>query len=89
MTRWEEFQKCPNCGLDLGTGEGERACSLGECAYLPEELNVYCDYCRFNYLTMEGNPPCPDPMTCDHRVEPLAHVENYKRWQERQSSRTG
>jgi len=80
MAKWEEFRKCPGCGLDLGTGEGDRACSWGDCAYLPEELNVFCDYCRFNFLTMEGNSPCADPLRCEHAAEPLAHVENFHRW---------
>ncbi len=68
------------CGYDFGTGEGERACAWGACPYLPEELNVFCDYCRFNFYTMEGNPPCDDPITCEHSREPLAHVENLRAW---------
>ena len=80
MAKWERFEKCPHCSLDLGTGEGERACAYGDCAYLPEELNVYCDYCRFNFLTMEGNSPCEDPVQCEHSAEPMAHVENYRQW---------
>jgi hypothetical protein len=47
---------------------------------MPEELNVYCDQCRFNFNTMEGNPPCADPMACEHSAEPLAHVANYRQW---------
>jgi len=78
--RWMSFRTCPHCSYDFATGEGERACSYGECAYLPEELDLFCPYCRFNYLTMEGNPPCGAPMECDHRHEPLEHVENYRRW---------
>jgi hypothetical protein len=80
MARWIEFTKCPGCGLDLATGEGERACAWGDCAYLPEELNVFCDYCRFNFYTMEGNPPCPHPLACEHAREPLAHAQNYRQW---------
>ncbi len=80
MARWIEFRKCPGCGLDFGTGEGQRACAWGDCPYLPEELNVFCDYCRFDFYTMEGNPPCDDPLTCEHAPAPLAHVENYRRW---------
>ena len=80
MTTWIEFRKCPGCGLDLATGEGTRACAWGACAYLPEELNVYCDDCRFDFFTMEGNSPCADPLACEHAREPLAHVENYHRW---------
>ena len=83
MARWVEFRKCPGCAYDFATGEGEHSCSYGECAYLPEELDVRCEGCGFNYFTMEGNPPCPDPMTCEHREAPLAHVENYRVWLER------
>lgn len=86
MTRWQEFNKCPGCGLDLVTGEGERSCAWGDCAYLPAELDVFCGYCRFNLYTMEGNPPCTDPLTCEHAVEPLSHVENLRRWAEKQGA---
>lgn len=89
MARWLEFRKCPHCGLDLGTGEGERGCSWAECPYLPEELSVCCDYCRFNFYTMEGNSPCPDPLLCEHSIPPLEHVENYKRWLSRQGAASG
>jgi hypothetical protein len=78
--RWKQFRPCPQCNYNFGTGEGERGCSWGECPYLPEELNVFCDYCRFDFLTMEGNPPCPDPVTCEHGVEPRSHVENVREW---------
>ena len=70
MARWQEFRTCPGCGLDIATGEGERSCSWGECPYLPEELDVYCDTCRFNFFTGEGNPPCEDPFACEHAAEP-------------------
>ncbi len=80
MARWKDFTQCPQCGLDLWTGEGERACSWSECPYLPEELNVFCSYCRFNFNTMEGNSPCPDPLACEHASEPLEHLQNYRQW---------
>ena len=80
MANWMEFEKCAGCGWDIGTGEGERGCAWGECAYLPEELDVYCEQCRFNYFSLEGNPACDDPLTCQHAPVPLAHVENYRRW---------
>jgi hypothetical protein len=80
MARWEDFKKCPGCGLDIATGEGERSCRWGDCAYLPEELDVYCDTCRFNFFTGEGNPSCEDPFTCEHAAEPLRHVENVRTW---------
>jgi hypothetical protein len=80
MERWEGFRQCPGCGLDLVTGEGERACSWGECPYLPEPLDVFCPQCRFNLYTMEGNPSCVDPVACEQAVEALSHVENARRW---------
>ncbi len=80
MARWTTFRSCPGCSYDFATGEGERACSWGECPYLPEELNVFCDSCRFNYFTMEGNSRCDDPLSCEHAAEPLAHVENHRQW---------
>ncbi|MBI4260323.1 MAG: hypothetical protein HY658_07125 [Actinobacteria bacterium] len=90
MARWQDFRTCPTCGLDLATGEGERGCAWGECPYLPEELNVWCDYCRFNFLTMEGNSPCPDPMACDHAAEPLSHLDTLRSWlAARDASRAG
>jgi hypothetical protein len=84
MARWEGFRQCPGCGFDLRTGEGVRSCSWGDCPYLPEELDVYCPDCRFNFFTMEGNPPCEDPMTCAHGAEPRQHVGNLRTWLETQ-----
>jgi hypothetical protein len=80
MARWQEFRKCPGCSYDFATGEGDRSCSWGECAYLPEELDVFCEGCRFDYFTMEGNPTCDDPLTCEHAAVPLANVANYRTW---------
>ncbi|HEX9377429.1 MAG TPA: hypothetical protein VGB19_14485 [Actinomycetota bacterium] len=82
MTRWTEFRSCPGCSYDFATGEGEKGCSWGDCPYLPEALNVFCDTCRFDYFTMEGNSSCEDPLTCEHAAEPLAHVENYRAWRQ-------
>ena len=70
MGNWMQFEKCAGCGWDIGTGEGERSCSWGECAYLPEELDIYCEQCRFNYFSLEGNPTCDDPLTCEHASVP-------------------
>jgi hypothetical protein len=88
-TRWKEFQQCPGCGYDLGSGEGERACSWGECSYLPDELDVFCEQCRFNFLTMEGNPSCDDPMRCEHAAAPIAHVVNYRQWAAARAAEAG
>ena len=82
MAKWEGFSKCPGCGFDIRTGEGVRGCAWGDCPYLPEELDVFCPYCRFNFFTMEGNPPCDDPLNCDHAKEPLEHVGNLRKMAE-------
>lgn len=84
MAQWEGFHQCPGCHMDLGTGEGQRSCAWGDCPYLPEELDVYCPNCRFNFFTMEGNPPCDDPLTCPHGVEARSHIENLRTWLARQ-----
>jgi hypothetical protein len=82
VLRWIDFEKCPHCGWDFATDEGERGCAWGACPYLPEELDVFCSQCRFNFLTMEGNPPCSDPVTCEQGAEARSHVGNYRCWLE-------
>jgi len=89
MARWEQFHKCPHCGYDIATGEGERGCAWGDCPYLPAELDVFCEACRFNFYTMEGNPSCENPLECEHAAEPLSHVENYRRWAEQRGIAAG
>jgi hypothetical protein len=89
VARWEGFSQCPGCAYDFATGEGERSCAWGECPYLPAELDVFCSQCRFNFVTMEGNPPCADPLTCEYATAPMSHVENMRRWQERGSPSEG
>ncbi|MGH2649624.1 MAG: hypothetical protein ACRDHK_00225 [Actinomycetota bacterium] len=81
MARWEGFSQCPGCGYNFATGEG-RSCSWGDCSYLLAELDVFCPWCRFTFLTMEGNAPCADPLSCEHSDEPMSHVENMRRWRE-------
>jgi hypothetical protein len=81
MERWRNFEPCTNCAYDFATGDGERGCRLGECAYLPAELDVFCPDCRFNFASMEGNPPCEEPEICEHGAEARAHVENLREWQ--------
>ena len=89
MAKWQEFRVCPGCGYDLGTGEGDRSCSWGDCPYVPEELDVFCDQCRFDFFTMEGNAPCEDPKVCEHGAPARSHVENYRVWQAARTGATG
>ena len=71
---------CPGCQYDFGTGEGQRGCSWGECPYFPEELNVFCEDCRFDYFTMEGNHRCEDPLICEQGAAALVNLDNYRQW---------
>lgn len=80
MPRWEGFVQCPGCTYDLTTGDGERACSWGDCPYLPEDLDVFCPNCRFNFFTMQGNAQCGRPGACEHSADPRGHVENLRVW---------
>jgi len=70
-------------GMRVRLRDGRRRAfvQLGDCPYLPDELSVFCDTCRFNLFTMEGNPSCEDPLHCAHAAEPLEHVENLRTWQ--------
>ncbi len=58
------FLRCEGCGYDFRTDLGERACHYYECPSLPEELDVWCPTCRYNFMTDDGNPECGDPPDC-------------------------
>jgi hypothetical protein len=83
MGDWRGFERCPGCGFDIATGDGERSCSWGDCPYLPEELDVFCPTCRFNFFTMQGNPRCGRPGACEDSAEQRANVANVRIWAER------
>jgi hypothetical protein len=55
MERRRDFGKCHRCGLDVTTGEGERD-SRWDGAYLPLDLDEYCDTCRLTFFTCEADP---------------------------------
>ena len=82
MGDWKGFRQCPGCGYDLATGEGQRGCSWGDCPYLPEDLDVFCSNCRFNFFTMQGNPQCGRPGVCEHGAEPRSHVATLREYLE-------
>lgn len=87
--RFMSFQQCPFCQYNVTTGEGNRECNYGECAYLPEELDVRCPTCYYNFFTDEGTPGCEDPPTCDFaRFEAGGRIENMERWLEAQQARS-
>jgi hypothetical protein len=77
---WRDFRLCQGCGYDIASGEGERGCAWGECAYLPAQLDVFCPNCRFNFLSREGNSQCGRPGACENAVEPRSNVANLREW---------
>ncbi|MGH2655536.1 MAG: hypothetical protein ACRDIZ_02355 [Actinomycetota bacterium] len=77
---WLDFRSCPGCGYDFATDGGQKGCHYYDCPYLPAELNVYCDQCRFNFFTGEGNAYCDDPETCAEGAEARSNVENMRAW---------
>lgn len=68
------FVRCLGCTWNPFTDEGTRGCGWFECPRLPQNLEVHCPYCFFNYVTWLGNPAC-DPATCPHGAEPLKAAE--------------
>lgn len=84
--RFLSFQQCPHCEYNVVTGEGNRDCDYGDCAYLPEELDVRCPTCLYNVYTDEGTPGCGTPPTCEWaRAEAPERIANMKRWLARQA----
>ena len=81
--RWQEFRQCPGCGFDFATGEGEKGCHYYECPYLPPELQVMCDECRYDFFSEEGNPECADPTACERGAEAREHVVSMRTWLQR------
>ena len=75
------FRRCPGCNFDWATGDGVRACSLYDCAYLPAELRVACEWCGFNFATDDGHIRC-DHETCPHALQLKANLHTYLRWTE-------
>jgi hypothetical protein len=62
--RARAFRRCEQCSYDFRTDEGERACHYYECPNLPEELDIWCPTCRYNFMIGDGNPGCSDPPRC-------------------------
>lgn len=63
--RARAFRTCELCSYDFRNDEGERGCHYYECPYLPEELDIWCPTCRYNFMVGDGNPDCSDPPDCE------------------------
>ena len=78
--RFLAFRQCPHCSYDVLTGEGERSCNYGMCAYLPEELDVTCPTCNHNFVTNETRLACEGDLCDFARYEAPQRVANLQRW---------
>jgi hypothetical protein len=56
--RARAFRTCEHCDYDFATDEGERGCHYYGCPSLPEELDVWCPTCLYNFMVDDGNPAC-------------------------------
>lgn len=75
------FRQCPQCGYDLLTREGERACHYYACPYLPEELDASCPTCMYDFVIQDGNAECGDPPSCEFALtEAPRRVANVRAW---------
>lgn len=79
--RVRTFQLCEHCNYDFRTDEGERGCHYYSCPGLPEELDVWCPTCRYNFMVRDGNPDCGTVPRCDFaRTEAPQRVRALKAW---------
>ena len=70
---------CPGCTPTVVTAEGARPCSHYDCPGLPEELEVTCNKCMFDFAARDGQVMC-DHTTCETALRLEANVETYRAW---------
>jgi hypothetical protein len=67
--RARAFRTCEHCDYDFATDEGERGCHYYGCPSLPEELDVWCPTCLYNFMVDDGNPACGETPRCEFAVQ--------------------
>lgn len=80
-TKALRWRQCAVCSYDIRTGEGDRSCHWYACPSLPEELDVFCPRCNYDFFTREGSPECGEHPRCDYarEVAPL-RVRTVRAW---------
>ena len=73
--------RCPGCSLAVLTDMNVRPCSFYDCPGLPEELEVTCDMCMYDFAAQDGQPTC-DHSTCATALRLQEHVPIYRAWLE-------
>ena len=80
--------RCPGCSVQRATSEGAKPCSFYDCPGLPDELQVTCDTCMFDFAENDGQLKC-DHDTCETARRLKANVKNYRAWIELLRAETG
>ena len=75
-----EFRpNCPGCTPQAATAAGARPCSFYDCPGLPEELNVTCNTCMYDFAAHDGQVKC-DHTTCETALRLEGNVATYRLW---------
>lgn len=70
---------CPGCTRDTVSSPGARPCSHYDCPGLPEELQVTCNTCMYDFLADDGQVKC-DHTTCETALRMQSNVPTYRTW---------
>jgi hypothetical protein len=71
--------RCPGCSVDSILDPDARPCSYYDCPGLPEELQVTCRECMFDFVAEDGQVKC-DHSTCPTAIRLEANVPVYRAW---------
>ncbi len=72
---------CPGCTPSKVTEEGARPCSFYDCPGLPQELQVTCDLCLYDFANNTGQIKC-DHRTCETALRLKGNVGIHRAWVE-------
>lgn len=67
---------CPGC---VPTRPDTRPCSFYDCPGLPQELEVTCELCMYDFAADDGQVKC-DHSTCPTALRLRANVPIYRAW---------
>ncbi len=73
--------QCPGCTPAKATDPEGRPCSFYDCPGLPEELEVTCDLCMYDFAADDGQIKC-DHATCPAAIRLRRNVPFYRLWVE-------
>jgi hypothetical protein len=71
--------RCPGCTPSAVVAPDARPCSYYDCPWLPEELQVTCTQCMFDFVAGDGQVKC-DHSACPTAIRLKANVPIYRAW---------